>query len=430
MTLPNSIAAESMVIGAILKRPDECLDLVASTLPNQEMFYSPLNKIVYGVILDLAAEDESIGINQVVDRMLPKQAAQFREKTGPRSYLVSMVEDIISISDIEGNAKIVRDKAILRQLIQLSQIAIDDALAQSGPVSDIISIMELGISRLGSLLSLNNEPIKMADIIPDVMSQIKQDQDPEVTQTVIQTGFSGIDRKIGGFGAGNLIAVGGWTSQGKTQLMLQIATHNALRDKPVGIFTLEMTANELAKRALLTESTVNAGIIESRIMTNEHWTSLSLAAETLSSADIVIHDQGNIDMTKLKALSRIMVAHNKVELIIIDYIQLLDPGTGNHDNRQGEVAYLSRSAKNLAKELQIPIIIVGQLTDLGGAERQRRPRVRDFRESKAIGHDSNKVLLVSHAEDAEILIAKNREGACGVAPMAFIDGKWYERSFR
>jgi len=423
---PNSQDAEYDVLGCIFKRP-KTIDFVASTLTSEDYFYWPKLAIIYKMMLDLAVSGEPVHINAVADLLLQDKKLEF---AGGRLAMVNMVEGVINTTSLESSVKIVRDKAVLRQIIAKSQEVINTCYNQIEPVSETLSRYELAIAKISNSLSVNDDPVSISEIIPGVLDQIAKDQEPESKTRTIGTGLVGLDRITGGFGPSNLIALGGWTSQGKTQLALQIAIANALDGKAVGMFTLEMNRDELVKRMLLTESMIGADIIQNRGLTSDNWDTLRYQADKLSSADMLIYDRGDMNISRLKSLARMMLVRHGIRLLIVDYIQLLDAGRSNGENRQSEVAFLSRSLKNLAMELQIPVMVLAQLTDLSGHEKDRRPKVRDFRESKAIGHDANKVINVSHTDEhgSELVVAKNREGNVGSLSMNFINGRWSELS--
>jgi replicative DNA helicase len=431
---PQAIEAEQEVLGSILK-DSEAINQAIEVLENEAHFYLPKHQIIYRTIIDLYNSSEPCDITTVADSLL-KQGQL--EKIGGRVYLVELVEKVVSTAHITAHANIVLERSVLRRLIQTSNEIIQSCYTLDQPVDNLLDLAETNIFNISeSRLRKGFVPLKT--LITETFEQIENIQSGEGYTDGIMTDFTALDIMTQGLHNGDLVIIAGRPSMGKSAIAMNIAESVAIKQKKsVGIFSIEMSKEQLALRLLCGRARISQQKIRSRKLNDEELGRLTRAGGAISLADIYIDDSPTLTSLEMRAKARRLKAQHDVSLIVVDYIQMMQ-ASGRYENRQQEIAIISRNLKALAKELEIPVIAISQLSRMveqrGG---EKRPQLSDLRESGAIEQDADVVMFVyrpefymSHLDrndpkylevegKAEIIVAKQRNGPTGVAHLIFI----------
>jgi replicative DNA helicase len=431
---PQSLDAEQAVLGAVLRDVD-ALHQSVEILEDDTHFYFPKHQIIYRAVLGLYSRSEPCDITTVANVLVNEGQI---EKVGGRTYLVELVEGVASTANVASYANIVLEKSILRRLIATSTEIAKSCYSLERPVDDLLDIAEANIFSISeSRLRQGFVPLKK--LIADSFVQIEGFQAGEGQQEGILTGFSELDAMTQGLHNGDFVVVAGRPSMGKSALAVNIAEHVAISQKrPVAIFSIEMSKEQLALRMLCGKSKINQHRLRSRKLTDEEFGRLTRAGGILSLADIFIDDSPTLTTLEMRAKARRLKAQYDISLIVVDYIQMMH-ATGRFDNREQIIANISRNMKVLAKELGIPVLACSQLSRMvehrGG---EKRPQLADLRESGAIEQDADVVMFVYRPEfylsederkdaknrdkigTAEIIVAKQRNGPTGVAHLIFL----------
>lgn len=438
---PQSIETEQEILGAILKDAN-AINYVIETLEGEDHFYVPKHQKIYRAILDLYERSEPCDI-QTVSEQLTRNGTL--EDVGGRVYLVELVEGVISSANIVSHARIILEKSVSRQLIATSSEIIGNCYQMDKPVEELLDQAESTIFRVSQARQKQGfVPIKQ--LVTGVMKEIEDYQDGGPTDGVM-TGFEALDAKTQGFKKGDMIVLAGRPSMGKTSLAMNIAENVATtktKDKPngtgVAIFSIEMSDHAISLRMLCSMARQNQQQLRSGKISDDTWTDLTTAATKLNTANIFIDDSPTLSALELRAKARRLKAQQDVGLIIIDYIQMMH-SAGRIENRQQEIAGISRGLKALAKELNVPVIAVSQLSRQVESRENKSPQLSDLRESGAIEQDADLVLFVYREEfylsqqdvrdpkvatrlaevegKAEIIIAKQRNGPTGRVQLQF-----------
>jgi replicative DNA helicase len=423
---PQSLDAEQVVLGSVLK-DSEAINTVIEVLGVPEHFYSPRHRIIYKAALSLYNQSQPIDITTVANELSRTDAL---ETAGGRVYLVELVEQVASTANVESHAEIVLEKSILRDLIATSNEITHSCYAQEQPVDVLLDEAEANIFDI-SEKRMRKGFVALKDLVMPTFEQIESFQHTGAGLG-LRTGFGELDTLTNGLQNGDLIIVAGRPSMGKTSFALNMVEHMSVEQKKsVGIFSIEMSKEALALRMMSTRGRISQQRVRAGRTSDKEMQRLALAAGTLNDAAIFIDDSPTLSSLEMRAKARRLKAQHAVDLIIVDYIQLMHT-TGRFENRQQEMALISRSMKALAKELDIPVLAISQLSRLveqrGGS---KRPQLSDLRESGAIEQDADVVVFVSRPEFylsaeerddpknqdkigmAEIIVAKQRNGDTG-----------------
>lgn len=426
---PQNIEAEVAVLGSILL--DKNLIDIAGEKLKPEHFYSKEHQLIFRAILDLYSDDKPVDIISLTDRLKKKGEL---EKIGGASFLSSLLSSIPAPANIEHYATIVREKAVLRELIDVSSDIINKCYAGKEDGSKLLDKAEQNIFNIAQQ-KISSGFVSIKDLIS--MEMIDELVRKKEHITGLPTGFKDLDERTSGLHSPELIIIAGRPSMGKTSLALNIARNVAVEEKkPVGIFSLEMSKEQVAERFLCMEARVDSHKLRTGYLAEEDEPKLSIGAGILFDAPIFIDDSSTLNALELRAKARRLKAKQDISLIILDYIQLMSSGTA-FENRQQEIAEISRALKGLARELHIPVIAVSQLSrrvETRGDD--RRPILSDLRESGALEQDADVVMLLLREEyykpddeelkgKAELNIAKQRNGPTGTIKLSFI--KQYTR---
>jgi len=432
---PQSLEAERAVLGAILKS-SEAANRVVDILKDPLDFYAPKHQMIYRASLELFEAGEPIDITTVVGALQQHGTLQ---KVGGRVYLVELVEEVASIANVGSHANIVLERGLLRRLIAASNEIVTSCFGQELPVEELLDQAEQTIFRLSeSRLRQGFLPVK--GLVKGVVADIDAMQAGDKLLTGVKTGFHDLDTITLGLHNGDLIIIAGRPSMGKTALAVNIAENVSTREKDpktVGIFSIEMSKEALVFRMLCSQARLNQHTIRSGKLKQAEWNQLTNAGDRLSQARIFVDDSPSLSPLDLRAKARRLKAQHGLDLLIVDYIQLMHSSLWA-ENRQQEISLISRNLKALAKELEIPVVALSQLSraveQRGG---EKRPQLADLRESGAIEQDADLVLLLyreelyrSHLDRndpkflevqgrAEVIVAKQRNGPTGKVTLSF-----------
>jgi len=423
--LPHSIEAEQSVIGSMLI--DKEAITIASEQINGDDFYGKQ----YGVLFDAMVELNDAG--KPVDLVTLQQ--RLKEKGAPPEiYSLEYIRDVMAAVPTSVNVKyyaqIVAEKSVLRKLIRVNEEIANICYAQNDTLESILETSEKSIFDIVQKRN-NNDFVPIRQIVMNAMNMIEEASKNRGAVTGIATGFLDLDYKTAGMQPSDLILVAARPSMGKTAFVLNIAQHVAFHeDKTVAIFSLEMSKEQLVNRLLSLESKVNSQAIRTGNMKDDEWERLIESADVIGSSKLLIDDTPGISFGELRSKCRKFKIENNLEMIIIDYLQLMTGSGKNNESRQQEISDISRSLKALARELHVPVIALSQLSRAVEQRPDHRPMLSDLRESGAIEQDADVVMFI-YREDyynkdtelkntAEIIIAKQRNGAIGTINLAWL----------
>ncbi|MGQ0810144.1 MAG: replicative DNA helicase [Nitrospiraceae bacterium] len=422
---PQNVEAEQCVLGAVLL--DNAAVAKAMELLTEEDFYRTAHRKVFRAMLELSDVGEVIDHLTLTERM---KANGELEAVGGASYLAELVQVVPSAANIRYHCKIVRDKALLRNLISTSTDVITRGYEENTPVDDLLdfaerSVFSLAQGKLGRSFTPLNQIIKESLDLVDRLSKRKE------RVTGVPTGFYDLDDLLAGLQASDLIVVAGRPSMGKTSLALSMALHAAIHaGTVVGIFSLEMSKPQLVLRMLSSEARVDSHALRTGKLQKEDWWRLAEAAGRLEQAPIYIDDSGALTVQQMRGKARRLKAERGLDLLIVDYLQLMQ-GRSDAESRQQEISDISRSLKGLAKELNVPVLALSQLSRAVESRKPPIPMLADLRESGAIEQDADVVIFIyredvydSNSEKkgiADILVRKHRNGPIGDRQLFFHD---------
>lgn len=423
-SLPASIEAERAVLGSLLLN-DEHLAQITERLTPDDYYHAP-HKMVFQAMISLAQQHKRIDIVTLQDE-LTKQGDL--EAIGGVVFLLSLQEDIPMMGLLEQHATIIKEKAVLRALIGSATGIITRCYTQDDQGIDAVldhaekTIFQIANQRTSqSFVQLTIWLKKTFQHLSDIKSHSKG-------ITGIPSGYSKLDEFSSGFQAGDLIVLAARPSMGKTALALSLASNAAMLGRTVGFFSLEMSAEQLTLRLLSSESAIAHHSIRNATISSQEWLTLTTVAARLSEIKLFIDDTAMLTVMDLRTKARKLKAENKLDMLVIDYLQLLS-SPRRHENRHQEVSEISRSLKALAKELSIPIIALSQLSRAVDSRMDKRPMLSDLRESGAIEQDADLIMFLyrdvvynpetEHPTRAELIIGKQRNGPTGTVPLNFV----------
>jgi len=419
---PQNLDAERAVLGSLLL-VNEHIGQVIDTISADE-FYSRAHHAIYAGILDLYNRGEAIDFLTLQDELHRRGDL---EAVGGVEYLAGLTDVVPSAANVRHYARIVRETAALRALIQAATDILSTAYQQGEPADQLLDEAESRIFQIAEQ-RLATDPIPLKDVVKRAMEHIESIHDRGSRITGLATGFFELDELTAGFQPGEFIVLAARPSVGKTTLALNLAEHVAVNDgKAVGLFSLEMSKQQLAQNLLCLHRRLDAQRLRKGMLNQEERSELRLAAEVLYQAPIYLNDSPSLSPLSLRAKARRLKRQHDIQLVIIDYMQLMEPPPG--DSRQQQVAEISRSLKGLARELAIPVLALSQLNRSPEAREDHRPRLADLRESGAIEQDADVVILL-HRDDAydpnknpgvtELEVAKQRNGPTGRVRLTFL----------
>ena len=425
---PQNVEAEQSLLGGILIDPEAVNKVVDVVSP--EDFYRDDHKRLFELILDLYDRNDPIDIITVSSLARDKGII---EKIGGNTYLNALVDSMPTSANIVQYAKMVREKSLLRRLMLAATQIVEKGYEVDVDVEDYMDVAEQAIFQIAERkFRPSFYPIK--DLVMENVKPIERLCEKKQAVTGVATGYVEIDRMTGGLQPSDLIIVAGRPSMGKTSFCLNIALNVAINNgvsTPVGIFSLEMSKEQLVMRFLSSEAEVEFSKLRSGMVRDTEWPKLSKAAGRLYEAPIFIDDAPALSVLDLRARARRLKKEHDLGILVIDYLQLMRGRTGSLDRREQEISEISRSLKALAKELNIPVVAISQLNRMVEQRDNKRPRLADLRESGAIEQDADVIMFIYRDEvyhkdskaagTAEIIIGKQRNGPIGAVVLTFRD---------
>jgi replicative DNA helicase len=421
---PQNIEAEQAVLGAIFLQPSSLT--LASELLIPEDFYRASHQKIYNAMLELSDKGEPVDLVTVTSELAD---ANLLEEVGGVSYLSDLANSVPTAANIEYYGKLVEEKSILRRLIRTATGIAQDGYSREDEVEVLLNEAEKTIMEVAQRKNAGAfQNIK--DVLVQTYDNIELLHDRKGDVTGIPTGFMELDKMTAGFQRNDLIIVAARPSVGKTAFALNIAQNVATKtDENVAIFSLEMGADQLVMRMLCAEGNIDAQRLRTGSLTPEDWGKLTMAMGSLSNSGIYIDDTPGIRVSEIRAKCRRLKQEAGLGMILIDYLQLIQ-GSGRSDNRQQEVSEISRTLKELARELKVPVIALSQLSRGVEQRQDKRPMMSDIRESGSIEQDADIVAFLyrddyydkesENKNIIEIIIAKQRNGPVGTVSLAFV----------
>ncbi len=423
--VPQNLEAEMSVLGSMLIEEDAISRAVE--ILNDSHFYKQAHRKIFSAIINLYENDQAVDLITLTER-LKKDGTL--EEIGGASYLATLTNVVPTAANVAYYAGIVKEKALLRSLIQASTQIVTESYDTT---KDVDSLLDKAESLIFEITQREVEGgfAMVKDVVKGAIETIDKLYQKKEYVTGIATGFREFDIKTAGLQASDLIIVAGRPSMGKSSFVTCVVEHAAIVDKHmVTVFSLEMSKEQLVQRMLCSRARVDAHKVRTGYLSQSDWPKLTNAAGKLSEAPIFIDDTPAISVLELRAKARRLKAHHDIKLIIVDYLQLMQ-GPAKAENRQQQISEISRSLKALARELGVPIVAVSQLSRAVEARTDHRPQLSDLRESGAIEQDADLVVLILREEYymptdenrglAEVIIAKQRHGPVGSIKLAFIN---------
>jgi replicative DNA helicase len=431
-TPPHSSEAEKTVLGGILVNPKN-LNVVLSTVAAEDFYRDANRKIL-------------ITIARMVDRGLPIELLSLSEElrregsleeTGGAAYLASLMDGVPKNLNVEYYAKVIKEKALLRRLILSSAKIITASYEEKEEADELLNAAQAAIVDVAEQ-RMRQGFVPLADVTPGTMALLERLAERREAVTGVDTGFRDLNKLTAGFHPAELVIVAARPSMGKTALCLNIAQHVGLRtDYAAGFFSMEMSKEALVIRMLCADAQVDIKNARTGFISERELERLRLSAETLSRARIFLDETPALTLMEMKAKSRRLKMEGQLDIVFVDYIQLMRT-TGRFENRNQEMSFISRSLKELAKELAVPVVGISQLSRAPEkARREPRPQLSDLRESGAIEQDADVVVFIYRPEKylapeelqqnvalqglAEVIVAKQRNGPTGTLKLAFQD---------
>lgn len=434
---PQAVEAEMAILGAMMLDRDaiaRALEMIDDTC-----FYMSQNARIFSCMVSIYDRNEAVDLITLTEELRKRGDL---DALGGVVYLENLLSSVATSANIEHHAKIVLEKSTLRKLIDASTRIISDAYNGQADVGDLMDRAERRIFSISDS-KLRQGFIAMEDIVKDSFELVEQLYQQKRYVTGLESGFKDLDTMTAGFHPGEFVVIAGRPSMGKTSFALNMASHVALKHKvPVAVFSLEMTKEQLMLRMLCSEARVKAHSVRTGYVGKQEWGKLTTAAGILHDAPIYIDDSAELNVLEMRAKARRLKSEVDLGLVIVDYLQLVR-GHGRAENRQQEISHISRSLKALAKELNIPVIALSQLSRAveQRERKEKRPILSDLRESGAIEQDADVVLfiyrpsvyrhsgeveIVDHEQleerrRAEIIIGKQRNGPTGRVDLVFFD---------
>lgn len=424
--MPHSIEAEQSVVGAMLMDKDAIL--TASELISGQDFYQSAYGVIFDSMVELFNEGKPVDLVTLQDRLKEKDVP-------PEISSLEFVRDLVTAVPTSANVKyyaqIVADKAMLRRLIKLNDQISNVCYAGNEPLPTILEMTEKSVFELLQRRNLGDyTPIKQ--VVLNALDRIEKASKNKGAVTGIPTGFTDLDYKLSGLQPSDLVLVAARPSMGKTAFVLNIAQYVAFkREKGVAVFSLEMSKEQLVNRLFALESQVDSQALRTGNLKDSDWEKLIEGAGIIGQSNLIIDDTPGISVSELRSKCRKYKLEHDIQLIIIDYLQLMTGSVGRHsESRQQEISDISRSLKALARELNVPVVALSQLSRAVESRPDKRPMLSDLRESGAIEQDADVVMFIYRDEyynkdtefkkQAEIIIAKQRNGPVGTVHLAWL----------
>ena len=423
--LPHSVEAEQSVIGSMLMGREAIM--TASEMLTSDDFYQRQYGIIFDAILELSNEGKAVDVVTLQNRLREKDVPP---EISEMEFMRDLLNTVPTSANIKHYAGIVSEKAILRRLIRLTEEIENECYLNREPVEEILDTTE---KKMFQLLQQRDsgDMVPIRQVVMDTLENIEKASRTKGNVTGLPTGFTDLDYKTSGFQNSDLILVAARPSMGKTAFVLNIAQYMAFKkDLSVAIFSLEMSKQQLMNRLLSLESRVNSQSMRTGNLKDEDWSKLIESAGVIGDSNLIIDDTPGITVRELRSKCRRYKLEHGLDIIMIDYLQLMSGGGRGSDSRQQEISEISRSLKALARELNVPVVALSQLSRAVESRTDHRPMLSDLRESGAIEQDADVVMFI-YRDDyykkdsdmkgiAEIIIAKQRNGPIGTVNLVWL----------
>ena len=423
--LPHSVEAEQSVIGSMLMGREAIM--TASEMLTSDDFYQRQYGIIFDAILELSNEGKAVDVVTLQNRLREKDVPP---EISEMEFMRDPLNTVPTSANIKHYAGIVSEKAILRRLIRLTEEIENECYLNREPVEEILDTTE---KKMFQLLQQRDsgDMVPIRQVVMDTLENIEKASRTKGNVTGLPTGFTDLDYKTSGFQNSDLILVAARPSMGKTAFVLNIAQYMAFKkDLSVAIFSLEMSKQQLMNRLLSMESRVNSQSMRTGNLKDEDWSKLIESAGVIGDSNLIIDDTPGITVRELRSKCRRYKLEHGLDIIMIDYLQLMSGGGRGSDSRQQEISEISRSLKALARELNVPVVALSQLSRAVESRTDHRPMLSDLRESGAIEQDADVVMFI-YRDDyykkdsdmkgiAEIIIAKQRNGPIGTVNLVWL----------
>ena len=424
--LPHSIEAEQSVVGAMLM--DKEAIMTASEIISGEDFYQTTYGVVFGAIVELYNEGKPVDLITLQDRLREKDVP---EEIQSLEFVRELLTSVSTSANVKYYADIVAEKSMLRKLIRLTEGIANTSYLAKEPLEGILEKTEKDVFELIQKRN-TGDYVPIRQVVLNALDKIEKASKSKGTVTGIPTGFIDLDYKMSGLQPSDLILVAARPSMGKTAFVLNIAQHVAFKvEKTVAIFSLEMSKEQLVNRLFALESQVDSQSLRTGNLKDTDWEKLIEGAGIIGRSNLIIDDTPGISISEMRSKCRKYKLEHGLELIIIDYLQLMSGSVGGRsESRQQEISDVSRSLKALARELNVPVIALSQLSRAVEQRPDHRPMLSDLRESGAIEQDADVVMFI-YRDDyyhkdtdrpniAEIIIAKQRNGPIGTVELTWL----------
>lgn len=425
-TPPHHMEAEQAVLGSIFLEPESLI--TASEYLTSSDFYFTAHQKIYAAMIALGEEGEPVDIVSVTSRLKDQGVL---DEVGGVEYLTDLSISVPTAANIAFYAKVVAEKALLRKLIRVASEIAAQAYASVDPVETILADAEKAILDLSQKRTQTGF-VKISDILMETYTHLERISQKSGEVTGVATGYHDLDRLTSGFQNSDFIVVAARPSVGKTAFALNVAQNVAVRSRrPVAIFSLEMSASQLAMRMLAAEANIDAGKLRTGKLTEEEWEKLIMGMGTLADAPIYIDDTPGITVMEIRSrLRRLAAELGDLGMVMIDYLQLITGRSRGGDNRQQEISEISRHLKGTARELNVPVVALSQLSRAVEQRQDKHPMLSDIRESGSIEQDADIVAFL-YRDDyynpdteekniVEVIVAKQRNGPTGKVKLAFL----------
>ena len=424
---PQNLEAEQSVLGALMLDKDAIINVADILVP--EDFYKPAHSKIYEEILKLYEKREPIDILSVTAKL---KNENLLKEIGGNTYLTELIESVPTSAHVEHYAKIVKEKRILRDLIKASAEITENAMNATEDMETMLDAIEQKVFSI-SQHSFSQKFIKLKDELQTAYERIEKLHNGSGALRGVSSGFPEIDNLLSGFQKSDLIVLGARPSLGKTSLALDIARNAAVKDgRSVGIFSLEMSREQIVDRLISTEAQIPLWELRTgRLKQEEDFELIQRALDQLSNAKIFIDDTPSPTILQMRSMARRLQAEHGLDLIVVDYLQLIQP-RAHADSLVQQVTEFSRGLKSMARELDVPVLAVSQLSRAVDQRENKRPRLSDLRESGAIEQDADVVMFIyrkdrdrlnptsEESNTAEIMIEKHRNGPTGTIKLKFV----------
>ncbi|ERT70034.1 MULTISPECIES: replicative DNA helicase [Cetobacterium] len=422
--IPSSLEAERSVLGGIFLKPDifsEVIEIITSS-----DFYKMAHKLIFEVMQEIYGSGESIDPIIVMDRL--KRKDKF-DDIGGEAIFYEIIEEVPTAANILTYARIIKEKATLRKLGDIGTKIVEMTYEGYEDVDTILDKAEGMIFKVAESKE-SKDIVSLKEVVTNEFERLEQLLQNKGVTTGISSGFKHFDEMTSGFHPSDLVILAARPSMGKTAFALNLALNAAMKaEKGVLVFSLEMSSSQLLQRLLAIEAGIGLQKIRNGFLGEDDWGKLGIASGKLANAEINIADVPNVNVLEIRSIARRLKAAGKLDMILIDYLQLIKGTSGKSDNRQQEISDISRSLKGIARELDIPIIALSQLSRAPEQRADRRPMLSDLRESGAIEQDADMVVFL-YRDDyyndeseqkgiTEVIIGKQRNGPVGTVNLKF-----------